>query len=49
MNLGILLKATGIKVYQVFLLQVICQERKPQIDDWILNVVHILVGGFLSE
>ena len=42
MNLGILLQATGVKGYQVFLLQVICQEWKPQIDSWILSVVHIL-------
>ena len=42
MNLRILLQATGVKGYQVFLLQVICQERKPQIDGWILGVVHIL-------
>ena len=42
MNLWILLQATGVKGYQVFLLQVICHERKPQIDGWILSVVHIL-------
>ena len=33
---------TGVNGYQVFLLQAICQERKPQIDIWILSVVHIL-------
>ena len=42
MNLGILLQATGVKGYQVFLLQVIRQERKPQIDGWFQIVVHIL-------
>ena len=42
MNLGILLQATGVKGYQVFLLKVICQERKQQIDGWIFSVVHIL-------
>ena len=42
MNLGILLQAIGVKGYKVFLLQVICHKRKPQIDGWILSVVHIL-------
>ena len=41
-NLRTLLQANGIKGYQLFLLQVICQERKLQIDGWFLSVVHIL-------
>ena len=40
-NLGILMQASAVKCYQVFLLQLICHEQKPQIDGWILSVVHI--------
>ena len=37
-----LLKSTAVIGYQVFLLQVVCQERKPKIYGLFLSVVHIL-------
>ena len=42
MNMRILLQATAVKGYQVFLLQAICQERKPPMEGCILSVLHIL-------
>ena len=35
-------QSTAVRGYQVFLLQVVCQERKLQTDGWFLGVVHIL-------
>ena len=35
------LYATAVKGYHVFLLQVVYQKWKPQIDGWFLNILHI--------
>ena len=40
--LDLLLKATAVRGYYVFLPQVVCQKRKPQIDGWFLSILHIL-------
>jgi hypothetical protein len=37
-----LLQATAVRGYNVFLPQVVCQKRKPQIDGWSLSILHIL-------
>ena len=37
-----------IKGYPVFLLQVACQKRKPQIDGWFLCVLHILGQEYID-
>ena len=39
--LGFLLKATAVRGYYVFSLQVVCQKRKPQNDGLILSLLHI--------
>ena len=39
--LGWCLQASAVKGYHIFLLQVVCQKRKPQIDGWFLSLLHI--------
>ena len=36
------LYATAVKGYHAFLLQVVCQKRKPQIDGLFLSILHIV-------
>ena len=33
---------TAVKGYHVFVLQVVCQKRKPQIESLFLGIMHIL-------
>ena len=34
--------ATAVKGYHVFVLQVVCKKRKPQLDSLFLSIMHIL-------
>ena len=44
---SLFLHAAAVKGYYVFLLQVVCQKLKPQIDGLFLSVLHILGPGIL--
>ena len=39
--LDLLLKATVVRAYYVFLPRVVCQKRKPQFDGWFLSLLNI--------